>query len=477
MNNEQSKGKISLPKISALIYALTSLVFIVIMWRTAILPMKFMVVFAAFAVVIGAILIMFMFKNGKGLLSAFLAIIALLLSVVLILGSYFLVETSGFMNRISNVEETATFYVVVPASSDKEKLEDIAGETVTVPVHKDPIYEKAESDLKESVDVNIVTAGESLDLCKDLMDEKVEIALLNSAYYDIAREEIDGFGKESVKIIAEIDITKEKPKEEPKPAETNEAFNLYITGIDTSGRISNVARSDVNMIVTVNPKTKDILLTSIPRDYYVELATVGAWDKLTHSGLMGPDVTVQTVENLLGIDINYYLKVNFSTVTSLVDILGGIDVESEYAFTSRIGHYDFVEGINHMDGDMALAFARERYSFASGDRQRGKNQQAVIKAIIDKATSSPSILLKYNDILGSLNDNMQTNMEPAKIKELVKMQLDDMARWNITTISLDGSGSYTTTYYAPSTEVYVMVPYQDTVDAAKAAIKEVLKAE
>ncbi len=472
---EKSNSTVSIPKIASWIYIIAALLFMVSMWRSGILPLKFEVVFAALTIAVGTIIILFIHHSGKGALSTFLTIIALLVSVILCMGSYFLIQTGSFVDKIVNVDETADFYVVAKVDSDKESMEDLKGETITVPAHKDLIYEKAENELKEKAEVNIeVSEKDSLEVCKDLLKGKTELVMLNSAYYDIAEEEIDDFNEEAVKIIAEINIQNEKPQENKKEVKKSEPFNLYITGIDTSGRISNVSRSDVNMVVTVNPETKQILLTSIPRDYYVELANVGAMDKLTHSGLMGPDVTVQTVENLLGVDINYYLKVNFSTVTSLVDILGGIDVESEYAFTSRKGHYDFVEGINHMNGDMALCFARERYAFASGDRQRVKNQQAVIKAIIDKATSSPSILLKYNEILNSLDENMQTNMDAAKIKELVAMQLNDMAKWDISSISLDGSGAMSTTYYYPNTQLYVMVPNQETVNAANAKINEIM---
>ncbi len=453
-----------------MILLLTSLAFIITIWLVGILPFKYAIVLSALIAVIAAIILFFLIRSGKGALRTFLIVDTLMISAILCLGSYLLMETSGFVNKISVVKETADFYVVARANSDKNSIEDLSGETVVVPAHQDIMDEKAEAELKNKTDVTIEMAGTSFKLCNELLKGSRDIIMLNSAYYDSAIEEIDDFNEESVKIIAKISVAKDSSSETKKTTEGTEPFNVYITGIDTSGPISNVSRSDVNMIVTVNPKTKQVHLTSIPRDYYVELATVGQMDKLTHSGLMGPDVTVQTAENLLGIDINYYLKVNFSTVTTAVDFLGG----TEYAFTT--GGYEFTEGINHMDGAKALAFARERYSFSNGDRQRVRNQQAVIKAIIDKAASSPSILLRYNTILDSLDDNMQTNMDSAKIKELVRMQLDDMAKWDVSTFSMDGSGLMTTTYYYPSMEIYVMVPYQETVDEAKAKIDEVMMA-
>ena len=471
--NKNNKG-ISFAKVAAILYILASLVFLATVWFVGVLPLKYEIALSAIVVVFGLIISMLLLRKGRGAMGIFLGIVAVLLAIILAMCSYYLIGTGNFFDKIANVKDTTDFYVVARADSEIDSEDGLSGKTVTMPVHTDIIYESAANQLKDLADVEVEVTGESLDLCKELIDGSRELIFINSAYYDIATEEIDGFDEEAVKVIARISLNNEPVEDTKKEAENGKAFNLYITGIDTSGSISKVSRSDVNMIVTVNPETKQILLTSIPRDYYVRLAVVGQMDKLTHAGLMGPDATVQTVEDLMGIDINYYLKVNFSTVTNLVDILGGIDVESEYAFVSRKGHYQFVQGMNHMNGDMALCFARERYAFASGDRQRGKNQQAVIKAIIDKITSSPAILLKYNDILRSLDDNMQTNMEADKIKELVKMQLDDMSKWDITTVSLDGSGMSTTTYFCPNISVYVMVPYQNTIDEARTQINEIL---
>ena len=232
------------------------------------------------------------------------------------------------------------------------------------------------------------------------------------------------------------------------------------------------------MVMTVNPQTKTILLTSIPRDYYVDLATKGAKDKLTHSGLYGIDETTATVEDLLGIDINYYVKVNFTTVVKLVDTLGGITVNSDYSFSAKglDGQtYSFTAGENYLSGEAALAFSRERYSFAEGDNQRVKNQQAVITGIINKCTSSSTVLTNYNGILNSLEDNIQTNMTQSEISSLVRMQLGDMTGWTIQRCSLTGSGMMTPVYSIPNYSVYVMVPDQTSVEAAKAKIGEVMR--
>ena len=268
-------------------------------------------------------------------------------------------------------------------------------------------------------------------------------------------------------------MKEKKEKAEANLDVTTDAFNIYVSGIDTEGSITNVSRSDVNMIMTVNPSTRKILLTSIPRDYHVVLSSFGAYDKLTHSGIYGIDETTSTVGDLLDIKIHHYVKVNFTTVRKLVDALGGIEVISEYDFTAGPG-YHYNQGSNYLNGDEALYFARERYSFASGDNQRVKNQQAVISGILNKVTSSPAILTQYSSILAALEDNLAISLPQKEMSALVKMQLEDMRGWDIETISLTGSGASAETYSMPGMLLYVMEPNQASVDAAKAAIADVM---
>jgi len=229
------------------------------------------------------------------------------------------------------------------------------------------------------------------------------------------------------------------------------------------------------MVMTVNPTERKILLTSIPRDYYVTLHSYGALDKLTHAGIYGPEESKSTIEDLLGMDIQYYMKVNFTTVTSLVDALGGITVNSDYAFTSRDGYY-YEEGLNELNGEEALSFVRERKAFSEGDRQRVKNQQAVISGIINKATGSTAILTQYNDLLVAIADNIEISMTAKDMKSLVKMQLDDMRGWDIESISLDGTGSTESVYSIQGAYAYVMIPDQASIEEAKAEISAVINA-
>ncbi len=407
-------------------------------------------------------------KKTKGEIVS--SVLAVIMIIILGVGTFYMNGTLDFFNKISGDKFYQTFYVVVENDSEYEKIKDIKGETVGVMSTEDEAYDEAQDKLEKKVKVELAKAGDYRSLATSLVKDEYEAVFLNSTYYEIAMEEVEGFTEETTRVLYEIEVEVEI-EDLTKPVAVTEApFNVYISGIDAKGSISNIARSDVNMIMTVNPTTKKILLTSIPRDYYVPLASNGQMDKLTHTGLYGINETTETVENLFNIDINYYVKVNFTTVTKLVDAIGGIDVYSDYTFSS--GGYDYVAGSNHLNGDEALRFARERDSFVDGDIQRVKNQQAVIKGIINKVTSSTAILTSYNSILNSLEDNLQTNMSQKEITSLVKMQLEDMSSWEIEQQNVIGKGKLTPVYSIPHMSVYVMVPNQESVDAAHNKIVE-----
>jgi len=315
------------------------------------------------------------------------------------------------------------------------------------------------------------------DLANDLLKDKVKVICISSTQYEMLGEEVENF-KENTKILysAKHELAKGSVKEEnSKYTIENGIFNIYISGIDTEGSIKKVARSDANIIATVNMKKHEILLTSIPRDYYVTLHTYGKKDKLTHSGIYGINETVQTVEDLLDTDINYYLRVNFTTVIKLVDVLGGVDVQSDYAFKTNDGRYTFKKGTNHMNGEEALWFSRERYNVPGGDNQRVKDQQRVIEAILKKTLNSNTILTKYTSLLSSLEGSFQTNIEQEEISKFVKNQLNGMPSWTTKNNALTGTGKSNPTYSMGSQLLYTMIPNEESVADAKQQIKTMLE--
>ena len=263
---------------------------------------------------------------------------------------------------------------------------------------------------------------------------------------------------------------------------TKEPFVIYLSGVDTRGELTEKARSDVNILAVVNPQTKQVALINTPRDYYVDLAGTNSKDKLTHAGLYGVETSMATLGNLYGINVDHYIRINFAGFINIVDALGGVDVYSDQAFTSvgSPGYYDpttFAEGWNHLDGKSALAFARERHAFASGDIQRGINQMKVIDAMANKL-KSPTLLMSFSKLMDAAADCFVTSFSQEQISALVRMQLGDLASWDIQSYTVTGSGAKSSKCYsAKGQSLYVMKPDENSVNEAKALIAAVLGGE
>ena len=303
--------------------------------------------------------------------------------------------------------------------------------------------------------------------------------LLNKGYIPLLEEQ-DGYADFSDRTRILYEYTTSKAVE-PTPSDTNapvdvtkDPFVVYCSGIDArSSNINITSRSDVNILAVVNPTTRQILLVNTPRDYYLPLDHNGQLDKLTHAGIYGTGESMQTLDNLYGTHTSFYMRVNFAGLTKIVDALGGVDVYSTKTFS--MGGYDFTEGVNHLNGEAALCFSRERYAFADGDNQRGKNQMAVIQAIISKA-SSPAVLKNYQTLLSSLSDAFITSLNYDDIASLVQMQVQDMSGWHVTSCAVSGSGD-TSYCYALGDAAWVMRPNMDTVNTAKELIRQVMDGE
>ncbi len=263
---------------------------------------------------------------------------------------------------------------------------------------------------------------------------------------------------------------------------TKEPFVLYLSGVDNRGELTEKARSDVNILAVVNPATKRVALINTPRDYYVDLAGTDSKDKLTHAGLYGVETSMATLGNLYGIQVDHYIRIDFSGFISIIDAVGGVDVYSDQAFTSvgSPGYYDpttFAEGWNHLDGKSALAFARERHAFASGDIQRGINQMKVIDAMANKL-KSPTVLMSFSKLMDAVSDCFVTSLSQEQISALVRMQLGDLASWDIESCSVTGSsGKSSQCYSAKGQSLYVMKPDESSVSKAKELIASVLGGE
>ena len=362
------------------------------------------------------------------------------------------------MKNISGGDTKVTKMVVAVKESDPaEKLEDAASYQfgVQYALQRSDV-EAAVANINEKLGSQIaaVEYGSVAEQAAALHSGEVQAIIYNDAYSQMLEEGL-GEEQENFKVIYTYEV---KSKVENKAAQVevkDETFTVYISGIDVYGAIETNSRSDVNILAVVNPNTHQVLLVTTPRDYYVPLTiSGGVRDKLTHAGIYGVDVSRGTLENLYNTEIPYYLRMNFSGFINIIDALGGVDVYSSQSFSA--GGVSFQEGYNHVNGTQALAFARERHSFASGDRQRGKNQMEVIRATIKKCQSS-SMLTNYQQVMQSLSGTFQTNLEQDRIAQLVSAQLFEKSDWNVVSYSVDGTGSSRTTY-SMQTAGYVMFP-------------------
>ena len=446
-----------------------------------ILPAKFFIPFTIvsllFTLLVGFMLCNFKIKKG---IKIFFSVIGILVVVVSAVVLNYAIHTFDFLKDISNADLKITekYYVIVKADSPYNSLEDIATFTMGTFNENTNIYQNAIKKLNELVEVTLVECDSSIQNVDNLLSGESTSILLSNLHKEQYEEEHKDFEKQ-IKILETIEVETDHKENEVvtiKPV-SEDVMTIYISGIDTYGGINLRSRSDVNMLVTVNKRNHEILLTSIPRDYYVQLhGTYGNKDKLTHAGIYGINMSVQTIQDFLGIDINYYVRVNFSTLEAVVNSIGGVDVYSDITF--RPTHHQSViirQGMNHMDGRTALAFARERYAYSDGDRHRVRNQQEVLKGIINKATSDVSILTRYTTLLNNISGYFQTNVDMTEVADIVKIQLNEMPSWTIKQYSLDGTGSSQPTHSMGATPLYVMIPNQDTINTGSRYINGMTK--
>lgn len=463
-------------KLLAFVYVVITIIFYIAVRKVNMLPTSYTVIFTIAEIIFTILMIRGILKNRKSLkINIICIIIVLFVSGIYIYATNYLLATSNFLGKVfREVTETEQYYIIARKDSSYNKIEDVKGKDI----YLFQIEDSVKKDLTDKVTVTLKSEENLTDLGKKLLNKDIDTVFVSLTQYEMLSEEIKEF-KDNTKIIYivnhDVKVSTKIETTDSRQTINNGIFNVYISGIDTTGSINNVARSDANILATVNTKTHEVLLTSIPRDYYVTLHSKKAKDKLTHSGIYGVSETVTTVEDLLDIDINYYVRVNFTTVIKLVDTIGGIDVYSNYNFsTNTVPSYTFSKGYNHLNGNKALAYSRERYSFADGDNQRVKNQQQVIEAIINKVLDSKTILTKYTSILNSMEGSFQTNISQDEVSKLVQDQLNNMSSWKILNNSLTGTGSYGPTYSMGSQELYIMLPDSTSVQNVKQQIKSVM---
>ena len=463
-------------KLLVLIQLLMTVLFIVVVWSGGMVPGKYLAVLTiVLFVLFGALFAMQYLKSRIYILGT---AISLLISLGLGVASFYMLRADQMLADVGGATyKTDNMIVVVRADDSSENILDAQNYTFGIQTSLDQENNQKmvedlthvlgkEPDLSEYVNVQAEAQA--------LLDGEIGAAIYNEAFTGIIEDSIEGYS-DQVKILYQYGIDTEiaQPEENQN---VDEPFNIYISGIDVSGSITTNSRSDVNIIMTVNPNTHKILLSTTPRDYYVTIPGVSGEqrDKLTHAGIYGVDVSMATLENLYGIDISYYARVNFTSLIKIVDALGGVEVQSEYAFSA--GGYSFQEGTNYLDGEQALAFSRERYSFSGGDNQRGKNQEAVLTGILQKAMS-PAILMNASALITSVSDSVETNMTRQEMAKFINMQLSDGASWTIESTAAVGTGDNQACYSSGSQLLYVMWPDEASVSEISTKMQQVLNGE
>ena len=468
---EQKKTLHMAGKLITLIQLILAVGLIAVIWNSGLVPTKYLV-----AIII-VLLILFGVTFGLQYVKNKVYIVGIVLSIILsilqAIGIVYMLKADKLMADVGGANyKTDNMIVVVKKDNPASNLMDASmyrfgTQTAVDQENTQTMLDNINKALGREVKVE--QYGTVQELANALLEGRVDAAVYNQALDGLITDSIEDYS-DKVRVLYHYGIETELEQE---TADVGEPFNVYISGIDVDGPIATNSRSDVNIIMTVNPNTKKILLTTTPRDYYVQIPDISGEqrDKLTHAGIYGVDASMRTLEQLYGIDISYYARVNFSSLVKIVDTLGGVDVDSDFEFTA--GGYQFKQGMNHLDGKQALAFSRERYSFEDGDNQRGKDQEKVLTAILNKAMS-PAILSNASALIADVSDSVQTNMTQEEMAKFIKMQLNDGASWTIESQAASGNGDTQACYSSGDQPLYVMWPDEAVVQSISAKMNEIL---
>lgn len=462
--------------------------------RLDVLPGKYITLFLGAMVMLAVCTGLLVFLHIHGRIALWRKIISGILALTITLGCgavfKFAMDAHNLVQDFTgNISDTRNTYVVVRSDDTAQSVKDTKNYRYGVLVDYDVEHtEQMLAVIKQQTGTAVTPAGynQAALMVESLYGGEVDALIMNGVSLSLLIEQ-PGFENflSRVRLLYTLpyqdtekeDVETEKEEVDTEKESVEDPFVVYISGSDTRSTLLKVSRSDVNILAVVNPKTKQILLINTPRDYYVpNPAGKGALDKLTHCGNYGINCSIEALENLYDAEIDYYGQINFTGFEKLIDAIGGITVVAEHSFTAFSSHY-FKKGENKVDGKKALAFARERYNVRDGDNARGKHQMQVITAVINKLSSSKTLIAKYSEILKSLDGMFTTNFTAEEISDLVKMQMNDMSPWNIKSYAVTGEGDFAETYSWKGQELYVSWPNEETVDYAKTLISRVLNGE
>ena len=484
----EKKKVLSLIQIVALVLQLVAEAAVcAIVLRLNMLPAKFLAVFFGMMVLLLAGTALFAFVKVKSNIALWRRIVSFLLALLIAGGctAVFKMALDAYNllgDATGAVSNSRDIYVLVRKEDAAQSLKDTKDYRYGALQDYDTEFTKqmiAAIEKETEQTISLTYFEQSADLANAIKDHTVDAIIANGVTLSLLTEqETFAHFLEQVRILHTLTYTEEKDTTTDEGFQiTKSPFVLYISGSDTRSKKLSNSRSDVNILAVINPTTKQVLLVNTPRDTLVPNSSGdGALDKLTHCGNYGIECSMDALESLYDVDFNYYGKINFYGFQAFIDAIGGITVDSPQAFTTNEGIY-IQKGENKLNGEEALAFARDRKHVSGGDKGRGKNQMRVIEAVIEKVSSSTTLISKYADILDSLEGMLATNLTLEDISSLVKMQLGDMASWNVQSYAITGKGDMQLTYSDPGKELSVMWPDEDAVAYANVLIGRVMAGE
>lgn len=474
--------------IVCIIQLIVSVVFLVYTKKLKLIPASYM---SKISLVLALLVFFFMIMQLWKVTGITATFLSLIISSMLLIGCFYVDFTYDKLKGMSGVDTKIDNVNVYVRNEDAARNINEVGSYqfgILTDLDRDntnTIIQKIETLIGKQITITEYASAD--ELIQSLYDNRSQAVILNDAYIGFVKgtegyEDVESRIRVIYNMSFKTEITTDESVPDDYLVKEENVFTILLNGVDTRGSTISNSNSDTNILMTVNLDTHQILMISTPRDYYVPLSiSNGARDKLTHSGAYGIDVTMDTLEMLYGVDVQDYVRINFDGFIDVIDALGGITVYSDYDFEGFDNDvvnmtYQFHQGYNDVNGRQALLFARERHAFAAGDRQRGKNQMAVIEGIVNKA-SSPQILKNYTSIWNEVSDCVVTSMSYDEIADLVRKQLDDGIKWDIVKYSVTGSDSMSTAYSTGSAQVYVMIPDEATVNQAKEYLRQIYAGE
>ena len=473
--NNTNKGFNITCKIISLLLAISSVVAVSFIIYFEILPLTFLSLFIIISGIIVILLIKLMNSKLKKWIRSLIVLLSTLFIIIFLFVSIYSFGTLNMFNDIFDLGyRTDNYSVYVLNKSEYESIKELEDKKIGLTNEE---AEEVEKKLSKEIEFYLLEYDTSIDMIKELEDEKIDAIVMLDTNMELLQDANDDY--KNLKSIYSFTITTKVETIDKSVDISKDSFLIYISGIDTNGKVASKARSDVNILAAVDPIDRKILILNTPRDFYVELPSKEEYDKLTHAGVYGIEESISALEKLYDTTINYYVRVIFTTFIKIVDALDGITVNVPNSFCEQTSSRESEEeiclkkGRQTLNGEEALALSRTRHIYADGDRSRIKNQMLVLEALIDKALS-PKIITNYTKIISKLSNSVVTNIDEKDVTKLIKNQIEENSNWSIETYSVNGTDASKPIYSAGSLNTYVMNPDLETVLVAKEKLRNIL---